>query len=226
MTLAAQIAQALNTTITGGGKSKLNIQFGNYATFASYFGLASLPAADPDFYGVTDYASSMVFELVTNATVNATAPIPDASEVAVRFSFHNGTVSADSPPVAYPLFGYTALEMPWNVFLGKMDDISVGSTEQWCGVCQNSTGSCAAYASGSGSGSGASSSSAGSSATADDGKSVNGLGPAVNGVIGAMVTLAVVLGLEAVVLLAGGFRVVRKHRASSVVGGESVQPKA
>lgn len=46
---------------------------------------------------------------------------------------------------------------------------------------------------------------------------------AVNGVIGAMVTLAVVLGLEALVLLLGGLRVVSKKRlAQGPVGSSPV----
>lgn len=222
-TLAAQIAQFLNTTITGKGKSKIGIQFGNYATFASYYGLAGLQNVNPDFYGVTDYASAMAFELVTNATVSASAPIPDTSDISVRFIFHNGTTSDISPPVAYPLFGSDSLEMPWTTFLENMNNISVGTTEQWCTVCQNTTGTCAAYASASNSSSSSSGSGAG---TTQDGKS-NGLSPAVNGVIGAMVTLAVVLGLEALVLLVGGLRVVRKNRIGGQgVAGENVQPKA
>lgn len=51
-TIAAQVVQALNGTITGKGKNKLNIQFGAYAGFQSYFGLANLTQVNPDFYGV------------------------------------------------------------------------------------------------------------------------------------------------------------------------------
>ena len=51
-TIAAQVLEALNTTITGKGANKLNIQFGSYGGFQSYFGLANLTEANPDFYGV------------------------------------------------------------------------------------------------------------------------------------------------------------------------------
>jgi len=224
MTLAAQITQFLNTTITGGGKSKLGIQFGNYATFSSYFGLAGLPAVNGDFYGVTDYASSMAFELVTNATVSSSAPIPATSDISVRFTFHNGSASAASPPVAYPLFGSASIEMPWNTFTENMNNISVGTTQQWCQTCQNTTGTCAAYAGNSGSASGSGSK---SGSTTEAEKSGNGLSPAVNGVIGAMVTLAVILGIESLVLLAGGFRVVsKKTLAGSAATFHTVEPKS
>ncbi|KAI9749346.1 MAG: hypothetical protein M1835_001562, partial [Candelina submexicana] len=69
-TLAAEIVQQLNTTITSGGKNKINVQFGAYASFQSFFGLAQLPAANPDFYGIPDYAASMTFELFTTGTAS------------------------------------------------------------------------------------------------------------------------------------------------------------
>ncbi|KAL1296522.1 hypothetical protein AAFC00_000031 [Neodothiora populina] len=208
MTLAAQVVQFLNTTATNPSKaSKMGIQFGAYASFASFFGLANLTAANPDFYGIADYASSMAFELVTNASTAA----PSADELSVRFIFHNGTASADSEPQTYPLFGRTDPLVPWTDFVSEMNKFAVGSTEQWCTVCQNSTGTCAAYASSS------SSAPSSGSSTASSSEKGNGLSPAVNGVIGAMVTLAVILGLEALVLLAGGFRVVRKNAGKGAV---------
>lgn len=215
MVLAAQVVQGLNTTATTNGSTPLNIQFGTYGTFGSLFGLMGLQDENPEFYGVADYASALTFELVTNATVSKTARIPDTSDLYVRMLWHNGTTSDISPPTAFPMFGYDSLEMPWTTFTDKMANISVGSTEEWCNVCQNTTGTCAAYASSTSSGSSGSS----SSATSDSSTSGNGLSPAVNGVIGAMVTLAVVLGLEALVLLLGGLRVVSKKRLAGGAGG-------
>ncbi|KAG9643849.1 phosphoglycerate mutase-like protein, partial [Aureobasidium melanogenum] len=214
MVLAAEIVQFLNGTITGQGKSKFGVQFGAYATFSSFFGLADLPVTNPDFYGMTDYASSMTFELVTNAS---TSPFPAASDISVRFLYHNGTANATSPPVAYPLFGTGNELTSWNDFVTAMDKFSIGSTQQWCTACGNTTGTCAAYAPAS------SSSSSSSSSTQNKQKSGNGLSPAVNGVIGAMVTLAVILGLEALILLVGGFKVVsKKTLAASAVTAQTV----
>lgn len=221
MTLAGEILQFLNNTIETAGKSKFGIQFGAYGTFASFFGLAGLPAADPDFYGIVDYASAMAFELVTNTTVSS-GSYPSTSDISVRFIFHNGTTSDISPPTAYPLFGTSNELISYNDFVTSMNKFAISSTEQWCNACQNSTGSCAAYASSS------SSSSNGTAAAATQEMSGNGLSPAVNGVIGAMVTLAVVLGLEALVLAAGGLRVVSKRRLAQGAGvvSQSVEPKA
>lgn len=221
MQLAAEIVDFLNGTISGEGASKLGIQFGAYGTFASFFGLADLQAANPDFYGVTDYASSMAFELVTNATDISKTNYPSADEISVRFIFHNGTADAESEPVTYPLFGGSSNEVSWNDFVTNMNKFSISTTQEWCTACGNTTGTCAAYASSSSSGNSSSAS------TTQSSKSGNGLSPAVNGVIGAMVTLAVVLGLEALVLVLGGLRVVSKKRlASSPASSQIVEPKA
>ncbi|KAH9827339.1 histidine acid phosphatase like protein [Teratosphaeria destructans] len=205
--LAAQIVQFLNGTITGEGSQKIGIQFGAYGTFASFFGLAipNIETHAPSLMGVADYASAMTFELFTNtsAPVSKTSyPSPD--EIYVRFLFHNGTTSNTSEPQVYQLFGMEQDTLSWHDFTSQMNDFAVGTMEQWCTSCGNFTGSCAAYASNS------SSSGRGSSTSLSKSTSGNGLSPAVNGVIGAMVTLAVVLGIEGLILLLGGWRVVSK----------------
>lgn len=202
-TLAAQVVQGLNSTITGKGASKFQIQFGAYASFQSLFGLANLTAANPDFYGVPDYASSMVFELVTNASTSS--GFPATSDISVRFLFHNGTTSNISTPSAYPLFGQQNEVLSWNDFATGMNKFAIGDQASWCKACGNSTGVCASATSSSTSGS--------ASASANqDSSSGSGLSNAVAGVIGAMVTLAVILGLELLIMLIAGLRLVSKKR--------------
>ena len=222
--LAAQIVQFLNGTLTSGGKQKIGIQFGAYGTFASFFGLAGLPALSVDFTGIVDYASSMAFELFTNgsssssssSSSNAAAVSPD--DTYVRFVFHNGTASAASPPITYPLFGSGSPTLRWADFVAGMNRFAVGDTRDWCTACGNYTGTCAAYAP-----SGSSSGSASSASSSSNGG--NGLSPAVNGVIGAMVTLAVVLA-AALVFVASGFRVVSKKRFAQAAAGAAPMGKA
>ncbi|KAI9814068.1 MAG: hypothetical protein M1827_003532 [Pycnora praestabilis] len=204
--IAAQIVQALNTTVAGMGKSKLNIQFGAYGGFQSFFGLAQLPMTNPDFYGVPDYASTMTFELFTNGSAT---PFPAAGDINVRFLFHNGTTSNISEPVAYPLFGQQSLSLPWADFVTGMNKFAIGTQQAWCTACGNSTGSCAPSALSPSSSSSSSSPSSTPSASSSHG---NGISTAVGGVIGAMVTLAVILGAEAVIMLLGGLRLVSKKR--------------
>lgn len=188
-TLAAQILQALNATITSSGQTKINIQFGAYASFFSFFGLAQLPMANTDFYGIPDYASFMSFELVTNSSAT---PFPDASDISVRFLFHNGTVSDSSEPAAYPLFGQQDTLLPWTTFMTEMSKFAIGSESQWCSACGNTTGVCATTS---------------AQISSHSHKSIS---TAVAGVIGAMVTLAVLIGAAVLVMLVGGFRLVKK----------------
>jgi hypothetical protein len=212
--LANEVVTALNTTITSNGKSKLNIQFGAYAGMLSFFGLANLTQASPDFFGIPDYASTLTWELVTNSTIENNK-YPSTSDISVRFLFHNGTTSNTSTPTEFPLFGGDVSPLPWNDFVNGMNKFSIKSQADWCTACGNSTGVCAT------------SSDASSSAnTADNngGNGGSGISNAVAGVIGAMVTLAVILSAELLVMLVAGLRVVRKKTLSALRGGHAVSP--
>lgn len=220
-TLAGQILQALNATVSQSSPApKLNIQFGAYASFLSFFGLAQLLETNPDFYGIPDYASSMTFELVTNASAK---PFPPASDISVRFLFHNRTATNESEPVAYPLFGKQSTVIPWSEFASGMGKFAIGDEADWCRACGNTTGVCAAY---SGSGSGSSGSGSGSGSPGADGSSNGRMSNAVAGVIGAMVTLAVILAIEGLILLVGGLRLVSKKKMAGSVSSESQMVKA
>jgi hypothetical protein len=200
--LAGQIMSALNDTITSKGKSKLNIGFGSYGTIFSLFGLLQMPAASVNFTGIPDYASSMVFELVTNAS--GTAFPTDTSDLSVRFLFHNGTITGGAEPTAYPMYGQSSDVLSWKDFVSKTTDIAVVNDREWCAMCGNTDGQCASFAK--------TSSSSGSAITSGTGGS--GMSLAVAGVIGAMVTLAVILGLQALFFLIGGFRIAKRNKNS------------
>ena len=210
-TLAAQIVQQLNTTIVGKSKVPVGIQFGAYASFLSFFGLSQLPAASENFTAVVDYASSMTFELVTNATVTNTS-YPRVDDISVRFLFSNGSAAAN-PLTTYPLFGQSETVLPWTTFVSEMNKFAIGDQDTWCAQCGNTDGLCA------------SSTATTSSPSATPSSSSGGMSKAVAGVIGAMVTLAVILGLEGLVLLVGGFRLVNKKRLAAVPV-ESASPVA
>ncbi|KXL50179.1 hypothetical protein M433DRAFT_61756 [Acidomyces richmondensis BFW] len=228
MVVAAQAVDFLNNTINSNGSSgtgKIGIQFGAYGTFSSFFGLAipDIDAVDPNLYGICDYASSMVWEMFTNTSTPVTpTSFPSTDEIFVRFMFHNGSASNVSEPRLYPLFGSNQTVLSWKDFTDGMSKFSIGTTEQWCNSCGNTTGTCAAYAPSGSSGS--------STSGTNNDHNGNGLSPAVNGVIGAMVTLAVVLGVEALIMLLFGLRLVRKstlvHNAGAGVGASSAEPKA
>ncbi|KAL1964371.1 hypothetical protein VTN77DRAFT_7056 [Rasamsonia byssochlamydoides] len=214
--LAGQVVQFLNQTITSGGQSKLGVQFGSYATFLSYFGLAQLPSVGPQFEGMPDYASSMVWELVTNSTTSS-GSFPPASEISVRFLFHNGTSATSAEPTAYPLFGQSNTVLSWSDFVENTNKFAISGQSQWCQACGNTTGTCAGTDD-------ASTSSSLPSAAASSSSS-GGISRGVAGVIGAMVTLGVILGVEALILVVGGFRLTRK-RAVAAAAGEAVPATA
>jgi hypothetical protein len=207
MVLAGEVVAFFNKTVAGEGKQKIGVQFGAYATFASFFGLSGLDKVNPGFRNVVGYASSMAFELFTNSS-NPSDAIPSVDDIYVRFLYSNGTASDASEPRSYPLFGSGQDVITWSEFNTGMNDFAVRSTEQWCDLCSNTDGSCAAFASENPGNQGAVSSSSL--------KQGNGLSPAVNGVIGAMTTLAVMLGVAAVVLLIGGYRLVSKKRLATI----------
>jgi len=212
--------QGLNQTVYSDSAARLNVQFGAYASFLSFFGLAQLPSVSVNFTGLVNYTSSMAFELVTNSTVNSTSyPTPD--EISVRFMFSNGSAAANGGMTTYPLFGQSETTLPWSNFSAEMSKIAIGDQATWCNACGNTTGACATSTSSSG-GSGASSSASATPSSSSDSSSSSGISTAVGGVIGAMVTLAVILGIEALILLVGGIRLVRKKSlAASPVGSEA-----
>jgi hypothetical protein len=213
MQLAGEVLKYMDSAISTKGAKKLGVQFGAYATAMSFFGLADLPAANPAFKDVMDYASSLVFELVTSA--DASAGFPDPKDLSIRFLFHNGTASNTSEPIAYPLFGTDKTTIPWTDFSGRMSAFAVSDSKTWCNKCGNTSGACAAYASD-------------STASVQGGSSApKGISPAIGGVIGALVTLAVVLGSLALFMLVGGFRLVSKKTLATVfVEQQKVETKA
>ncbi|KAI8940946.1 hypothetical protein NX059_002199 [Plenodomus lindquistii] len=210
MQLAGEILKYMDNIISSNGSQKMGIQFGAYATFLSFFGLVDLPRVSDDFTGVVEYASSMSFELITEADVSN--GFPTADDLSVRFLFHNGTASNSSEPVAYPLFGGSSDTVSWNDFRNNLNKFAISTTEQWCTKCGNSTGTCAAYANG-------------DASTQSSSRRNDGISPTIGGVIGAFVTLAVVLGSLALFMLLGGFRLVSKKKMAQGVQAQTVEPK-
>jgi len=137
----------------------------------------------------------MIFELVTNSSVT---PFPTASDISVRFLFHNGTVSNSSEPAAYPLFGQQDTVLPWTTFMSEMNKFAIGNESHWCSACGNTTGVCA------------------TSTLQSSSHSHKSISTAVAGVIGAVVTLAVLLSGAALAMLVGGLRVVKKGKKREV----------
>ncbi|KAF5561113.1 acid phosphatase [Fusarium napiforme] len=206
--LAGQIIEALEPLAEGKKGPKVNIQFGAYAAFMSFFGLAGLDKVSSDFKGVVDYASSMAFELVTNATN------PTADDVSVRFYFANGT-AAQHTPILFPLFGKDETTISWKDFKTGMSDFAIEDTKHWCKLCGNNDGTCASSSDDDSTSSQSSSSGSG-----------NGVSKPVAGVIGALVTLVVILGVQAAFILLGGLRLVKKSTLAAAGASQAGAVKA
>ncbi|EWG37108.1 acid phosphatase [Fusarium verticillioides 7600] len=206
--LAGQIIEALEPLAEGKKGPKVNIQFGAYAAFMSFFGLAGLDKVSSDFKGVVDYASSMAFELVTNATN------PTADDVSVRFYFANGTAAQHTPKL-FPLFGKDETTISWKDFKTGMSDFAIEDTKHWCKLCGNNDGTCAS-----------SSDDDSTSSQSSSGGSGNGVSKPVAGVIGALVTLVVILGVQAAFILLGGLRLVKKSTLAAAGASQAEAVKA
>lgn len=186
-TLNTAILSHLNETVTSKGDVKFSLLAGSYDTMLAFFGLNELTAASSDFYGLPDYASTMVFELLTSNDDVDGFP-SDTDSLMVRFLFRNGSDSGGEP-TAFPLFGGEETTLSWTKFVAEMQSRAISSVAEWCNVCRSEQEFCVA-------------------ATAGDGVSSEesegnggGLSNAASGVIGAMVTLCVVGIIAAIVFV-------------------------
>lgn len=83
-TLAAEVLGIFQQHITGKGISnKLNVLFGGLEPFFAFASLASIDAISPQFKGLPEHGSSMVFELYSSGTENTTA-FPNEDELWVE----------------------------------------------------------------------------------------------------------------------------------------------
>jgi len=138
LTFASKMLQQLQAMVDSKGtKGLLNVNFGSYDTMLSFFALAGLPAINPDFYGLPDYASTLAFELYSPTNDFPVNP----SELKVRFLFRNGT---NAPAESARLFGSTAA-LSWVDFKAEMEKISLKSVEEWCAFCGSTEYYCLPY---------------------------------------------------------------------------------
>ncbi|KAI9832274.1 MAG: hypothetical protein M1819_004452 [Sarea resinae] len=233
-TLAAEILGQLYTNIeSGGADAKLSLLFSSYEPFLSFFALADLPNISPNFYGLPDYGSSLVFELYSynltstgnsSSDAGTSTAYPSTDDMMVRFLFRNGTGDSQGL-MSYPLFGQgpDQPDMTFADFALNMGDIMLGSADEWCSACNSPSLFCAAYNSSAWDGASGSSGSSGSSSSAGTCKArKNSVSPAVGGVIGALVTLAVMLLALLAGFLLGGLRLHRvqsRRTSASTLGG-------
>lgn len=201
-----------------GTTNKLNLYFGDFEPMVSFAALARLTSPqNAIFYSIPPMASSFVFELVSLLPDQDTATdFPDESDLFVRFFFQNGT-EEDSHFTAFPLFGRSPSQLlvPYSEFVNGLSKFSLSGVREWCATCGSYSVFCDAY-------------------TNDSDSPLNGskrnssLSPAVAGVVGALVALAVAGILFGLLMVFAGFRVHRRDnkRKSDIAGFKGSQKLA
>ncbi|KAL4877741.1 histidine phosphatase superfamily [Aspergillus karnatakaensis] len=208
-TLSQAILSHLNETVTSQGqKTKFSLLAGSYDTMMAFAGLLNLTTASEDFFGLPDYASTMAFEILTQD--NVTEFPTEIDDLQVRFLFRNGS-DGGAALEAFPLFAGEEVTVSWGEFVQRMQERAIGSVAEWCEVCGSEQGFCVAQL-------------GGAEAEVEGGSGAGGGGGmsnAVAGVIGAFVTLGVVLvgGLGFALLRA------RKRRAAAPGQGNAALEK-
>ena len=191
----------------GGAISKLNLAFTTVETFVAFFALASLVDGEhaAEFKTLPEQGAMMVFELFSIG--DNTTMYPGLDDLWVRFLYRNGTDPTDKLE-DFALFGAKEINMPYRQFASSIQGYGINSVSEWCRTCGSRTLFCSDYKS-----------------DAKGSQSIfgsSGLSPAVAGVIGAVVAVALVaLGLLAAIFL-GGFRFRRAGapgQRSSLFGG-------
>jgi len=198
-------------------------------SFAALAGLTS--EQDAIFYNIPPLGSSYIFELVTlRPEDDPDSSFPDQSEMYVRFYFQNGT-DEYSRLTAYSLFGRGPSQtlIPYSEFVSGISEFSLTGIREWCETCGSYRYLNASFRTGDPSLI-LPCSSIFCPAYADNDDSVNsssrpGLSPAVAGVIGAIVALAVAGMLFGLLMAIAGLRFHRQggKRGSDLVGFKGSQ---
>jgi hypothetical protein len=188
----------------------LSLLFGEHEPFVALASLIMLEFTAPNFKSMPPFASAMIFELFSRGS--NTSAFPDPEDLYVRFYFQNGT-DFDGSVQAYPMFGRgpSGTDMPWFDFQNMMSRIMTNALSDWCDQCNNVSPTlfCVGIDENV------------INITMEGRNSAHhGLSPAVAGVIGAVVTLAVAALLFAIAMLLGGIRFHRVERSKkSELGG-------
>jgi hypothetical protein len=189
---------------SGGNSNKLNLAFGSLEPFISFFELSGLRASAGDsetspFWKLPGHGATMVFELIGKASEPATSYL-DWDNLRVRFLYRRDS-EPGTPFREYSIFGATEVghRMPWAEFEASMARVAMNVSE-WCSSCDTPTSFCNLQKS------------------SPVGEFSSGLDPAIAGVVGAVVTLAVMgIGFVAAFFF-GGLQLSKGDRRSRVGG--------
>ncbi|KAL5341614.1 histidine phosphatase superfamily [Aspergillus crustosus] len=198
--LASSALDAFETNIQQRGvDGKITLQFGGYETAMSFFSLLQL--GNPQysrFSSLPNFGASAVLELFSVGS-ESYPTYPDPSQLYVQFLLRNGTGAQFVP---YPLFGHgpSKTAIPFSEFQAEMQKLAIGTTADWCQRCNSSAVFCSGVVNA-------------AKPTSRFHNDKGGMSNAVAGVIGAVVTIAV-LALSALGFLAYKRRTKWQRRSS------------
>lgn len=212
--LAGKIVERMKLNMASNGTTnKLNLMFGSYEPFIAFFALSGLVNGpnSANFQPLPNHGAAMIFELFSfggNESV-----YPTTSNLWVRFLYRNSSVEG-TPFIPYPLFGNGNSQafMKFTDFASAMQAIAVDGIAAWCNVCDSINLFCSALDGNAG---------GSSDVPTTSGPKDGSINPVIAGVIGAVVTVAVVglLLLAAMLLGIVRFSAAGKDGRNSTLGG-------
>lgn len=216
--LAQQVVTLLRKNmLNNGANNKLSLMFASFEPFLSFFAVSGLLAGQSagDFETLPGNGGTMIFELYSlssaNSAVGNDTIYPSPQDLHVRFLYVPDT-DANSELTQYALLtnDTSQMNMTYPAFASAMEAIGIDSVATWCDICGSVSTFCpwmlanAGYGDGSGGGNGYGPGSGSSGGSGSNNN--NGMAPAVAGVIGALVTLAVAGLVVLGAMLLGGMR--------------------
>jgi hypothetical protein len=223
--LASFTALNFNANLqTNATQNKLNIASTGDESLVSLFAMIGLPDLYEQFTSLPERGSAVTFELYSSSPVSPSsdeAPYPNPEDIYVRFLFQNGTSGTLS---SFPYLGRTKAD-PDPTMREFFQEIAnrarlVTSPSTWCDTCGDSAIWCPAYDYNGFGGSGIT--------TGGNGGHIHGMSATIGGVIGAMVTLAVVGLVTIAAMLLSGLRFTRtgKGPLAGRFGGRHGAPRS
>ena len=200
-TFAERVAQNFLTNVQWkANRDKLTLMFGSYEPMVSFMSISGLLTpqaitAGP-FHSLPQPGAAMVFELYGEDSTNPDLQ-PSEDKLKVRF-YYRASADVNEKFEIYPLFNATDDDpsMSFINFIQSMQFVGKSAYE-WCDICGASTAPwcVAAYSAVNGNGKG------------------NGIDPAIAGIIGAVITLAVIFIIVGALIGLCGFRLSRSPRS-------------
>lgn len=217
-TLAARVSAQLRSQIAGGFPHKLSLMVGSFEPMLAFFALSQLSegASPLRFRTIPEPGSAMVFELFSvsndddenSSSSSSTQQYPAEDDLWVRFLYRYGT-NDSAPLVEYPIFGRgnSQSSMKWWDFRSQIAEIAVADLSEWCRLCSAPTLFCAGIQANEANGNSSSSPRYSGNYSSMSSR----MSPAVGGVIGTLVALAVVALAGLAAFFLGGLRVRRRR---------------